>query len=499
MWRRLTNGVRAALERPAAAVYGRVAGAWLVVYLGFVIAGQRFSTAFAHGGWQIAPYDLLSARPIRTSLLVHVQPPVWNLAIGLTARWSPFPDGLSLQMLMVCIGVGIAVLVARLALLCGLSDRASFCVGLGVGLLPSTFHDVFALRYELPCALLLLAAINVVLGRDGRLDRTGLLRASAIVTMLVLTRSLYHPIWLVGVLLGFAWMARRRVPYRTIGAIVGVPMLIVVVLVAKNMALVDSPSLASWEGMNLLRSVQLAVPQDDLDRLAANGEISDVATVPPFSAYRYYRASMPPCDASGRSLLDAEYAAETMVSPFDGSEISVPNYNYRCFVDVFDQAGRDARSLIMARPGIWLHARVASLRAWFTEYPSTSSPADRWMAVGASASLPILHVDTSGWNSRFYASLVNRPLSIAPIVAFAALVVWLVGSLGRWRRRRTIDRVDLLGLLVGFVYLFTCAVSVLFELGEQARFRIGVDPIIYAALAIRTVRWWSDRRTSPVG
>ncbi len=201
--------------------------------------------------------------------------------------------------------------------------------------------------------------------------------------------------------------------------------------------------------------------------------------------------------ASGSGLLDAEYAAETMVSPFDGSEMSVPNYNYRCFVDVFDQAGRDARSLIMARPRIWLHARVASFRAWFTDYPSTSSPADRWMALGASASVPILRVDTSGWNSRFYASLVNRPLSIAPIVAFVALIVWLARSLRRWRVRRSIDRVDLLGVLVAFLYLFTCAVSVLFELGEQARFRTGVDPIIYAALAIRTVRWRSDRRASP--
>ncbi len=197
--------LRAAVERPAVAVYGRVVGAWVTVYVCFVIAGQRFSTAFAHGGWQIAPYDLLSARPIRTSLLVHVQPPVWNLVIGLTARWSPFPDGLSFQLLMACIGVGVAVLVARLALLCGVSDAASFWVGLGVGLLPSTFHDVFALRYELPSALLLLAAVNVVLGRDGRLDRAGLVRASAVVTVLALTRSLYHPLWLVGVLLVFAW------------------------------------------------------------------------------------------------------------------------------------------------------------------------------------------------------------------------------------------------------------------------------------------------------
>jgi hypothetical protein len=105
----------------------------------------------------------------------------------------------------------------------------------------------------------------------------------------------------------------------------------------------------------------------------------------------------------------------------------------------------------------------------------------------ASLGLDAATLDTSDWSSPFHGELVNQPLSLLPMLAAAALLIWLARITRRRRRQpRAARPCDLLGLIVGFLYLWTLAVSVAFELGEQARFRTGIDPVLLAALAVAT-------------
>ena len=69
------------VERRTAGFSGAI---WGLVYLLVSVTGQRFSTAYLGYGWQLVPYEVLRAHPIRSVWYLHIQPPLWNLMIGLT-------------------------------------------------------------------------------------------------------------------------------------------------------------------------------------------------------------------------------------------------------------------------------------------------------------------------------------------------------------------------------------------------------------------------------
>ena len=56
----------------------------------------------------------------------------------------------------------------------------------------------------------------------------------------------------------------------------------------KNEALYDRFTLSTWTGMNLQRAVLPVLPQDELDRLVADGDLSMLAQVGAFANWADY-------------------------------------------------------------------------------------------------------------------------------------------------------------------------------------------------------------------
>ncbi len=472
-----------------------VVAGYCAILLVLTLAGQRFSTSIAHHGWQFAPYDLLKRTPIRTALAMHVQPPLWNMTIGLIAHWSPLPDGLSFQMFMAALGLLVCLLATRLLLLVGLRGGPAAAFGLLIGVLPNSLQNVFGLGYELPTALLVLLLVTVLLD-DHRPPARRLVAAALLATSLVLVRTLYHPLWLVAVVVGLGVANRHRVSRRTCVLMVVVPLTLVGAVMAKNEASVGSMSLTSWEGMNLLRSTQPAVPQAVLDRMVEDGKMSPVARIPAFSPYDVYEPWVAACKTSGTGLLDQPYADEPEISPFTGEPIDVVNYDYRCFVPVYQQAGRDAWTLITSNPARWFDARAVALRTWFTDYPGDTTVVGHLMDGAGRVSVPLLTPDTSDWSNRGDDLLITRPLSLLPSAEFLVLLAATGLAIRRRRRSHDVDRLDRLTFLAAFIYASTMVPGVLFELGEQARFRWCIEPLVHVTVVAIGARWWNDHRQS---
>ena len=163
--------------------------AWAVAYAVIAVSGVRFSTAYLNYGWQLAPWDILSRDPLRSAWYLHIQPPLWNLALGVPARLSPFSDAITLQLLMAAIGVVATMLAARLAERLGAGRRAATIVALVAMLHPEVLKGAFEPNYELAVAALLLAVL-VVAARAERRGPRALVELSVVLTVLVMTRSL---------------------------------------------------------------------------------------------------------------------------------------------------------------------------------------------------------------------------------------------------------------------------------------------------------------------
>jgi len=454
----------------------RAASIWLSVYVLVCLTGQRFDARYLGYGWQLIPWDILSADPIRSVWYLHVQPPLWNLLLGGLARLSPFGDSITLQALMAVIGLAGAFFAGELATRLGLRRRWAVGVAVIATLNPEVLKGAFEPTYELATGVLLLAVLWAVLelGAHPRVRRS-LIVLAALVTATTMTRSLYHPLWAILIVLFGLWLLRHRIDRRTVLATLAVPVLVMGGWMAKNQFLFGDATLSSWFGMNLQRAVIPVLPLDDLEAMHDAGEVSDIAMIGPFGNYGLYEDAMPPCEPKHRHRSVSE--------PWRTTDEWSPNFNFECYLPVFAEAGDDAMAVIRAHPDVWLKGRMWSLRATFAVATNPSESRSVVMrsldGVYSIARLDMGGVlSTFGWGTPIYGQLeapVDFGLALIPL--YSLVILAGVRATIRRVRRRPLSAIDPALVVASFTVVFTIVVGAVAELGEQARFRTMIDPL----------------------
>ena len=468
----------------------RAALIWFAVYVLVCLTGERFNTDYLNFGWQLIPWDILSTDPIRSVFYLHIQPPLWNFLLGTTAWVSPFSDRLTLQALMAIIGIAVAWLAAVLSRRLGLSRNTAVVVALIATLHPEVFKGAFEPTYELATAgLLLLVLIAVAdLSRRENVRRSLVILASA-VTVTALTRSLFHPVWAILIVMFGLWLMRHRINWKSAILVLSIPMIFMGGWMAKNQVVFGHATLSSWFGMNMQRAVIPVLPKDDLDEMYAKGQISDIAMIGPFEKYELYEDVVEPCvpEHSFRALTELARTTDQWS----------PNFNAECFLPIFDQAGKDAIAVIKEHPEAWLEGRMWSLRTTIAVSPIPSESTSEVMA-GLDRAFSIVRLDfggilsTEGWGTPIYGELEARydfGLMLIPMYV-------MVGLLGLWHviqrlRRKALSSTAPIYLVGSFTVAFTVIVGAIAELGEQSRFRTMVDPIVtvmFLALVLPVVQ-----------
>ena len=484
----------------------RAAVGWLVAYASLCLTGQRFDTSYLNYGWQLIPWDILSHDPLRSVWYLHVQPPMWNLILGVAARVSPVSDAVTLQLVMAFFGIAGAWLAAVLARRLGLGRNWSVVVALLVTLNPEVLKGAFEPTYELAVGAMLLAVLVAIADLRHRTNvRRSMVVVAIAVTVTVMTRSLYHPAWALLVVVYALWRLRSRIDRRVVAIALAIPVVAVGAWMGKNEILYSRATMSSWFGMNLQRAVIPVLPKDQLDAMYEDGAISDIAMIGPFGNYGLYADVVEPCEPAH----DFRGNSEPMRTTDEWS----PNFNYECFLPVFDQAGSDAWAVIREHPSTWLRGRLWSLR---TTVAVAVMPSESRSFVMRSldSAYSVVRLDfsgvlsTAGWGTPIYGQLEARTdfgLALIPLYGW----VMVAGLAAAWRvfRRRAHDDGD--GamfddvLVVGaFTVAFTVLVGAAFELGEQARFRTMVDPIAWvmvAALIARVIRKRRQSQAESVG
>ncbi|MFM8856994.1 MAG: hypothetical protein ACKOI2_07270 [Actinomycetota bacterium] len=457
-------------------VVGAVFG-WVVVYLALVATGQRFDTRYLDFGWQLIPWDVLSSDPFSSVWYLHIQPPLWNLILGVSAWISPFGDAITLQSVMFAFGVLAVASSAVLARNLGLSRRTSVIVALAATIHPEALKGAFEPTYELPVAALLVTVLAVVSGLGGSEHRVHrrLILLSVLVTVVSMTRSLYHPIWALIVVGSALWFLRSHITRRTVLVTVLIPVIVMGGWMLKNQMLFGQANLSSWFGMNLQRAVVPVLDLKDLKSMRERGEVSDIAMIGPFGKYELYEDVVEPCEPSR--------SHRALSEPMRTTDQWSPNFNYECYLPIFEQAGRDAWAVIKEHPDVWLEGRLWSLR-------STASvaitPAESSSAVmrGLDQIYSLARIDyrgvlsTRGWGTPIYGQLtapVDFGLILIPLYGLVAIAgLWsMLGVI----RRRPLSSSAQVYLIGSSTVVFTVLIGAIAELGEQARFRTMTDPL----------------------
>jgi len=462
------------------------ASIWFVVYAALVVTGVGFDTGYLDYGWQLVPWDVLTSNPWTSAWYLHVQPPGWNLFLGVPSWLSPLSDRITVQLLMLAVGLAVVALAARLAGQLGLGRRASVIVALVATLHPEVLKGVFEPNYELAVAALLLAVV-VAVGRMGSsVAGRSFVVLSAILTTLVMTRSLYHPVLLLLILLPIGIWARARLDRRSIVVAVLLPIVVVGGWMVKNQALFGQTSLSSWFGMNLQRAVVPVLDRDELEAMYEAGEVSDIAMIGPFGKYALYEPFVEPCEPS--------HSHRSLSEPMRTTDPVSPNFNYECFLPVFEQAGRDAWAVIREHPDAWLEGRLWSLRTTFAVATSPSESESVVMRLLDDV-YSVIRLDyrgvltNEGWGTPIYGRLIAPTDFGLLLVALYTGVVGLcavIAVCGLRRRRFTSD--DWMTVVAALLATFTVIVGAVAELGEQSRFRTAVDPLVTVVAIVWVTR-----------
>jgi hypothetical protein len=365
--------------------------------------------------WQLLPWPPLLDDLWGTLLDLHAQPPLLNLLFGLALKASA-ATGRSVETFVqpVYLAAG-AVTVASLA---SLATRVvprrgvRWAVLLLVVLNPYLYavhHYLFYTAFEL---LFLALSALLALRYFERPSAARLAAALVPPVLLVHTRSLFHPAWLVavaGLLLVLGWPGRppagerrtaelgperrapihaRRASWRAFAAVAAAALLVVSIWPAKNLARFGFFGFSSWSGLSVARGVPTGeplLPSGYPARLAAFARTAD-APLDPAAAVVAQRL-VPP------GLRDRP-ALAAIAKP-DGS----PNWNHYAMIPLSRDLGSSAMARLREEPSLLLLKAVDFYLNGYALYEA------RWpYRTGLSTEMTVGH----GWAAA-YEAVVFQP------------------------------------------------------------------------------------------
>jgi hypothetical protein len=477
-----------ALRRSAAALTTRQAlgillTAFLLSRLVAAAAGLRFDATPLGTYFQFLDPEFLRHDLLRSLYYLHMQPPLFNLALGLGLKAFPESYPLVFQLVYLALGLALNAGLFLLLMRLGISGAVSLALTLLFMCSPASLVYENWLFYSYPLAAWLCLSAFFL---HRLLSAPSGFRAFlffATLAAVVLTRSLFHPAWL---LLWVALLLAVLKPHRkTLALAALVPVLLVVGWQAKNAALFGSFSGSTWFGFSFSRVTTFALPEEERRGWVAAGRLSELALIRPFSPLRCYPARGPRPDEPVPAL-DREVTSTGKA-----------NYNHREYIRLSGLYARDAWRVLRDRPETLCSS--FQLASFLFFLPST----DYDLLVRPRTAL-------SGWDRLFNLVVLGQfsyhedvttgeyVFGNAGLWLALAYLVALGGGLLMLRRawRAGVPAADpsfLVPLYLLLTILFVAFVGNVMEVGENNRFRFMVDPLALALFAWVLHRAWAAR------
>jgi hypothetical protein len=436
-------------------------------------AGVRFDARKLTDATQLADLGLLRHHLVETTWWLHGQPPLYNLLVGLVAKIGGGHAAGVFQAIQLGLGLVGSLALALLLRRLGVPQWLAAAAAVFVYASPPLLLYEAMLFYDQLTVVAVTGALLLFLRLLERTDGRRSLVFFAVCALLVLTRTVFHPLWLVaalGVPLWAGWQHRRAI---LVGA--AIPVAVVALVVVKNAVQFGVPGTSSWLGVGLARLAFHDVPRTDLERLTTEGRVAPIALVGSFGPLSSYRAWVPRHAPTGHAVLDDEWKRGGNPNWFNLDAVAIS----RVYLDADLQ-------IVRARPG----DVATSVKRAFELFlqPETASGAleANRDAIGAwdrTFSLVVLGSVVATNRCGVFAALLFL-LTLALCVAAAANVL---------RRRATPE--DWLLVFAATIVLVVGVGANLAEAGENYRFRLVLDPLLVTAGAIALRRLLARRYT----
>jgi hypothetical protein len=477
-----------------------VLGLVLISRVLYHIAGLRFDASSLPWFWQFVDPALLKADLAQSLWYLHSQPPVFNAFLGVVLNLFPGHETAVFTVCYLFIGLLFTAVLFLLLRELGVPDTANAALTAIYVVSPACLLYENWLFYTYPLTVLLLLAglFWQRFAKHGRFLDALLLFACA--ALLALTWSLFHLVWLLGLVLALALF--RRGDWRRVLVAAAVPVLVVVLWYGKNLVQVGEFSGSTWFGINFSKMTNSMLTAPERRALYDNATISAVSLVPPFGNPDKYYAAIPRPGPTGIPVLDQEMKPS-----------GTPNFNNSLFVAVSRQYGRDALRILAVRPTAYLRGLAESYLLYFlpsSAYLFLDSNVAHIKGLVRFASIALngrfsYHRDSDLRHSQPARYYLQGLLNIAWFPLLAYVFVLVFGLIRLLRRSSSLPPASYRVLhpsslfFLWFNVAWVTIVANAVEVGENNRFRFVTDPLVFAFLAALAAGWLARRRPGTTG
>ncbi len=433
-------------RHPEADLWLRAMAIFALVRLWYRAQGVAFWYDSIFYFFQLLDPMLLRDRLAESLWHLHAQPPLWNLLTGLVLKAAPgsFPEVLEGLFL----ATGFATMMAVCASLRRMGLSRNLALGIAAAFASSpqflTFENYF--MYPHLVGVLLAVSACAFLRSEGR-PGPWMAGGFAGLAALSMTRSVYHPAWLLGIAAIASGLAPRGTRLRALGW-AAVPAAIVLLWCAKNAAMFGFFGLSSWGAFSLHRVAQEGVPEAEVQDLVRQGTLSSASGVYEFSAPEVFvqRLGLPDRE-TGVPALD-RLRKETLTS----ATLRNPgNRNHWSYLEVAPLMARDAWTLIRLHPEAYARTVAANLETFLRPV------ADSQWAAG-------------NRNKVYMVAMKAEALECHPVTWAILAAVFAFATFGLLSGRAPPRERLFLGAMLATVAWAT-ALALLAETGENNRFR----------------------------
>jgi SAM-dependent methyltransferase len=456
-----------------------ISAVFLVSRAALIWSGVRFDFSL-DWMWLSDPADLRD-RLLETLYYYHAFPPGMDLMTGILLKLAGSQAATLAHATFAALGLVILNSLFHLLRAVGVSPRVAMGVAVAYSLIPQSIYFEQLYLYEYPvAALLCLAAVFLVKAVRGQSFPAwvAFFLACALVG---LTRSTFHLVWLVAMVILAAAFTEPSGRRRVLTAASG-PAVLLLALYLKNFALFGLFDAFSFGPVSQALVTTWNLPDDVRNSWIEHGTLSPFAAVNVYAGPRDYLSYF---DVTSRADWPSQLTA------LDRPSVNAPNYNHWLFLEVNRRRRADALYYVRARPLEYAGTVLEGAKDMFA--PSTEwHPLDK--AGGSPHDRPR---QVLGRYEAFYTRLVHG-FPVAPVGLYAFFPLVALWTFVHARSlMRTGDPDDAAGAVLLFwclfQILFVVAASSLFTFRESARYRFQIEWMIWLLTTLCLTTLWRSR------
>ncbi len=456
-----------------------VSVSYLLSQVMFRVSGGRFDATFLGSFLQFLDPELLRNRLAESLWYLHMEPPLFNLLVGIVLKIFPTGYAAAFAALYFLIGWGLAWALYRLIRRLGVSRLPGLALTVLYVAGPADIVYRNQLFYTyLVMAMLVFSAncLYAYLTTDRRF--WGWLFFS-ILAAVSLARSFYHPAWYLAISAGLLMVLKSR---RRVAAMALIPAAILLFWMGKNYFLFDSFTLSTGLGWSLTKSTVRQLSVEEMDTLEAGGELSPLARIPPNAALEKYLEYI--------EEEELKWHPVEALRQFRRSTGYI-NLNHLLYIPVARAYERDAFTVIRRVPAAYLRGVRNSAAIFFYPVPPDHFHGQRYFCLWgllAGSVCPAVEIHEGYFRPAVYPGYVCWFIVFCFLLAPAIFIRDLVRRDGfaRWNTARLITLA-----FIAYNVLYVTVAGILLDCGENNRFRAEIVPltvVLGAVLLQRIVR-----------